>query len=177
MQQSPVGILDFVFEEDLKNNDADVVHTVQLKNQHNQLFYDKLSFIYITLPQFKKQLNELQTVQDKWFYFFKHLPNLNDIPKELQENVFLQAFEVAKIAKFTPSEKQGYEDSLKYYRDVNNTMETKLREGLEMGIAIGEQKAMRSMVNTMKNNGMSVELIAKALSLDEAVIVEWLKEG
>ncbi len=39
-----VGILDFCFDED--HGSTEVVHTVQLKNQHHQVFYDKLTFIY-----------------------------------------------------------------------------------------------------------------------------------
>ena len=55
-----VGILDFVFEEDQKTHDHTVVHTVQLKNQTGRVFYDKLTFIYLTLPHFKKTADELQ---------------------------------------------------------------------------------------------------------------------
>ncbi len=199
-----VGILDFVFEEDVKNHDTDVVHTIQLKNQHHQVFYDKLTFIYITLPQFKKNLNELKTIQDKWFYAFRHLSELDDIPPVLQESVFLQLFEAAKIAKFTPVERQAYEDSLKYYRDLKNVTDTARGEGFEdgkelgkqqgieigkeigkeEGIAIGEeigerrgeQKAMKKTVKALKSSGMTVELIAKSLSLTESVVLELLKE-
>ncbi len=175
-----VGILDFVFEEDIKNHDADVVHTVQLKNQHNKLFYDKLTFIYITLPQFKKDLNELKTIQDKWFYAFRHLAELDAIPSQLQEKVFLQLFEAANIAKFNPIERQAYEDSLKYYRDLKNVTDTArdegIEEGIEIGMALGEQKAMKKTIKALKNSGMSVELIAKSLSLSEVVVLELLKE-
>ncbi len=175
-----VGILDFVFEEDIKNHDADVVHTVQLKNQHNKLFYDKLTFIYITLPQFKKDLNELKTIQDKWFYAFRHLAELDAIPSQLQEKVFLQLFEAANIAKFNPIERQAYEDSLKYYRDLKNVTDTArdegVEEGIEIGMALGEQKAMKKTIKALKNSGMSVELIAKSLSLSEVVVLELLKE-
>lgn len=48
-----VGILDFEFD-DHKGN-PDVLHTVELKNQHCETFYKKLVFIYIELPKFKKK--------------------------------------------------------------------------------------------------------------------------
>ena len=66
-----IGILDFVFSEhkDLK----DVIHTVQLKNQHNHLFYDKLKFIYIEMPHFDKTLEQLEYHCDRWLYFIKNL--------------------------------------------------------------------------------------------------------
>mgnify|MGYP001945060718 CR=1 FL=1 len=55
-----VGILDFTFEEDRQKNDREVLHSVQLKNQHGKVFYDKLTFIYLTLPNFEKRLDELK---------------------------------------------------------------------------------------------------------------------
>ena len=113
-----------MFDEDAKSRNTEVVHYIQLKNQRNQVFYDKLTFIYITLPQFKKSLNELQSIQDKWFYVFRHLSELHEIPSILQEAVFLQLFEAAKVAKFSPSERQAYENSLKYYRDLKNVTDT-----------------------------------------------------
>ena len=174
-----VGILDFIFEEDVKNHDTEVVHFIQLKNQHHRVFYDKLTFIYLTLPQFKKSLNELQTIQDKWFYVFKHLAELDEVPSELQEAIFLQLFEAAKVAKFSPVERQAYENSLKYYRDLKNVTDTARDEGFEEGIAIGVEKgkeeALRSMLMTMQANEMSIAMIAKALSLDEATVINLLK--
>ena len=165
-----VGILDFVFDEDIQAHDKAVVHTVQLKNQHNHLFYDKLTFIYLTLPNFTKNLAELTTLQDKWFYAFRHLHELDDIPQEL--------FDAAQIACFTPIERQAYEDSLKYYRDLKNVTDTARDEGIiigvEQGIAIGEEKALRLMVATMQSNGMTTAIIAKALSLDETVVMRLL---
>jgi predicted transposase/invertase (TIGR01784 family) len=172
-----VGILDFIFEEDVKNHDTEVVHFIQLKNQHHRVFYDKLTFIYLTLPQFKKSLNELQTIQDKWFYVFKHLAELDEVPSELQEAIFLQLFEAAKVAKFSPVERQAYENSLKYYRDLKNVTDTARDEGFEEGVAIGVEKgkeeALRSMLITMQ---ATMAMIAKALSLDEATVINLLKE-
>jgi predicted transposase/invertase (TIGR01784 family) len=119
-----IGILDFVFDEDAKTGNAEVVHQVQLKNQHNQVFYDKLTFIYLTLPNFIKNSDELETLQEKWFYLFRYLHTLDDIPPRLREKVFLSLFEKAKIARFAPEERQEYESSLKYYRDLKNVIDT-----------------------------------------------------
>lgn len=172
-----VGILDFVFGED--EHDKEVVHTVQLKNQHHHVFNDKLTFIYITLPHFNKTLDELTTLQDKWFYVFKHLQELEDIPVVLQEAIFLRLFETAKIARFTAAERQAYEDSLKYYRDFKNVTDTAkdegVQEGIEIGKEIGKEETTRLMLSTMYANGMSIEMIAQALSLDKIVVQQLLK--
>ncbi len=33
-------------------------------------------------------------------------------------------FEAAEIARFTPKEREAYEESLKYYRDIKNVVDT-----------------------------------------------------
>jgi predicted transposase/invertase (TIGR01784 family) len=71
-----IGILDFLFNKDKNDPQGRVIHQVQLKNQDNQVFYDKLTFIYLTLPNFTKTEEELETLQDKWFFLFRHLHRL-----------------------------------------------------------------------------------------------------
>ena len=122
-----VGVLDFVFD-DHKDEDT-LVHVVELKNQHCEVFYDKLKFIYIQLPKFKKSLDELETHLDKWLYLLRHLAELTTPPSPLQETVFNALFEVAEIANFSPTEQQTYQNSLKYYRDMNNVVDTARGEG------------------------------------------------
>ena len=126
-----VGILDFVFDED--QEEAQVRHEVQLKDQHCRVFYDKLTFIYLEMPNFTKTEAELETTFDKWMFVLKHLPDLERRPQVLQERVFEKLFSVAEIAKFTPEERQGYEQSLKYYRDLKNVIDASYMEGREEG--------------------------------------------
>ena len=54
---------------------------------------------------------------------------MEDPPLPFQENVFMQLFEVARITNFSPAEREAYEDSLKYYRDMNGVIETAREEG------------------------------------------------
>jgi predicted transposase/invertase (TIGR01784 family) len=126
-----VGVLDFVFD-DHKNEDT-LLHIVELKNQHCEVFYEKLKFIYIELPKFTKSLGELETHLDKWLFLLKHLAELNDPPSPLQEAVFTELFEVAEIANFSPLEQETYQSSLKYYRDMNNVVDTSREEGRKEG--------------------------------------------
>ena len=133
-----VGVLDFIFDEDRESKD--VVHFVQLKNQNNRVFYDKLTFIYLTLPKFTLTLKELKSNQDRWFYIFRHLQDLQDIPPELQGDIFVKLFEIAQIACFNAIERTDYEDSLKNYRDWKGIIETAHEEGQEIGQKIGREK-------------------------------------
>ena len=113
-----VGILDFVFD-DHKGEEA-LYHLVEFKNQRNEIFSDKLKYIYIELPKFTKGEAELETDFDKWLYVFRHLAELESRPPQLRDRIFEKLFEVAEISNFTAGEREAYEESLKYYRDIKN---------------------------------------------------------
>ena len=154
-----VGILDFVFDD--HKDDKDVLHVVELKNQHGEVFYDKLKFVYLELPKFTKKEEELETHFDKWMYVFTHLSQLHDRPPKLQERIFSRLFEAAEIAKFTPKEREAYEESLKYYRDIKNVVDTSREEGLKEGM----EKGIEQVAKKMKQEGFTTEAIQKLTGL------------
>jgi len=178
-----IGILDFVFDDEDCAQRYEVIHRVQLKNQHHQVFYDKLTFIYLTLPNFKKTEDQLDSLQDKWFFLFRHLHELDEIPPRLREKVFLSLFEKASIARFEPEERQAYESSLKYYRDLKNVIDTAREEGREEGRAegkeegeqIGYQKARAESVLKMLGHGIPEAEVAKLLDLTLEDIQEFTR--
>jgi predicted transposase/invertase (TIGR01784 family) len=130
-----VGILDFIFDD--HKNDSTILHIIELKNQECQVFYDKLKFIYIELPKFTKTIDQLTTHFDKWLFLLKNLAALDDRPQPLQEDIFNDLFEAAEIASFTPTEQDTYQNSLKYYRDMNNVVNTARQEGEQKGMEKG----------------------------------------
>jgi len=141
-----IGILDFKFEENIKSGEGEVIHTVQLKDQNNKLFYEKLSFVYLEMPHFVKEVHQFGTGRnsarlDKWLYFIKHLEDFQSIPEIFKDEVFIQAFEKAEIAKYSEEERHDYEQSLKVFRDNKNTFdyakESAYSEGKAEGIAAG----------------------------------------
>jgi predicted transposase/invertase (TIGR01784 family) len=167
-----IGILDFVFDDHKDQNET--LHTVKLKDQNGNVFYNKLTYIYLELPKFTKSDTELQTRFDKWMYVFRHLANLQNRPDILQERIFEKLFEIAEIAKFTPKEKEQYEESLKYYRDLKNVVDTSKEEGKEEGKIEGkiEGKAERSIevARNLITQGVSSDVIAKATGLSKEEI-------
>jgi predicted transposase/invertase (TIGR01784 family) len=131
-----IAVLDFTLSKD----DLEVVHTVQLKDQNNKVFYKKLLFVYLAMPNFNKPLSDLKTFQDKWFFVLKNLQNLNEIPVSLKDGVFKKLFQVADLAGMNRKERQDYEESLKYYRDLKNVTDTAKNEGIVEGIIEGKMK-------------------------------------
>jgi hypothetical protein len=118
-----VAILDFEFDSD----DVQYIRIVQLKDNANQIFYDKLTFIFIEISKFDKSEEELETGIDKWCYALKNLPNLRKRPKALSGKIFAKLFREAEIARFTEEERMSYEESLKRSRDYQNTINTSFK--------------------------------------------------
>jgi len=166
-----VAILDF--ELKLPNIPERVVHRVQLKDDDGNVFYDKLTYIYIELPNFEKSLAELVTQGDKWLYLLRHLADLQDKPKELQQEIFESFFTLAEISKFTKEERREYESSLKVFRDMKNSIDTAKEEGMRLGeargIELGQRQTKLEIAKQLQSAGMSKEMIRQitGLSLDE----------
>lgn len=154
-----VGILDFVFDE--TKDDEQVRHEVKLKDQDCQVFYDKLTFIYLEMPKFKKTENELVTDFDKWMFVLKHLPDLQGRPVALQERIFLKLFEAAEIARFDAREKARYEESLKYFRDLKNVIDTSYEEGREKGKEKGREEGRKEGREEGREEG-KIEVVLKS---------------
>ena len=124
-----IGILDFKFNDKVKNGEGEVIHTVQLKDQNNKIFYEKLKFVYLEMPHFIKEEHELETRLDKWIYFIRHLEDFQTIPEIFKDEVFIQAFGKAEIAKYSEEERHDYEQSLKNYRDLKGLIDTAFDDG------------------------------------------------
>ena len=163
-----VGVLDFIFND--HKDDPTIMHIVELKNQNCEVFYDKLKFIYLELPKFKKTIDQLENHFDKWLFLLKHLYELNDRPEVLQEGIFSRLFEVAEIAQFSRAEQEGYENSLKYYRDLKNVVDTSREEGREEGRGEGREEREREMVVSLLQENVSIDLISRTTGLSIVTI-------
>ena len=160
-----VGILDFTFDDyESEPEKSEVVHTIKLKNQHGKTFYEKLSYIYLEMHNFKKEESNLETRLDKWLYFIKNLEDFQSIPTIFKDEVFTKAFEKAELAKFDTTELENYESSLKIYRDLKGIIDTAFDEGkLEGKIEIAKNLITENSTNEFisKITGIDKEQIEK----------------
>ena len=121
------------------------------------------------MPKFKKTEEELETHFDKWLFVFKHLSRLQSRPQKLQDKIFEKLFESAEIAKFTSEEREAYEESLKYYRDIKNIVDTSREEGKIEGKIEGKVERSIEIAKQLKKNGVSPQIIQQStgLSMEE----------
>lgn len=157
-----IGILDFKFDED-KESKGEVIHTVQLKDQNNEIFYNKLKFVYLEMPHFHKTEIELKTRLDKWLYFIRNLEDFLTIPEIFKDEIFVKAFEKAEISNYSFDERFEYENNLKIYRDLKNVVDTAYDDGKIEGRLEGR---LEGKIETL-NKGIKKAILRGKLSMDE----------
>ena len=114
----------------------------------------------------------------------KHLGDLDERPAALREAIFNRLFEQAEIAKYTPVERQDYEESLKNFRDWYSCLITAVRkgraegraegreegraEGRKEGRAEGRKEGRLSIARNLKASGaLTISQIAMATNITE----------
>ena len=109
--------------------------------------------------------------------YTKNLSRLDNRPAALREKIFSKLFAAASVARFTPTELREYEDSLKAYRDIKNSLDTAKEEGLakgreeglakgrEEGLAKGREEGIALVAKAMYAKGMDVDTIASMVGM------------
>lgn len=89
--------------------------------------------------------------------------------KNSNKKKFTKLFDAAAIARFSPTELREYEDSLKAYRDIKNSLDTAKEEGRAEGREEGRAEGIAMVAKMMYAKGMDVDVIASmtGLSTDE----------
>jgi predicted transposase/invertase (TIGR01784 family) len=157
-----VGLLNFSVND---FDDENYLHYGQIidKNTKN-LMYDKLNFIYIELPKFKKQESELSNHLEKWLWFFNKLSELDEIPEIFKDDIIENAFSLSELAKMNPDKRKEYELSLKHYRDWVNTLDTAENKGILKGRKQGLEQGLEQ--------GKKLEKLEIAKSLLDVLDIE-----
>ena len=161
-----VALLNFKMSDEAFDA-SDTIHTIALMDtKTNKVFNAKLMFKYVEVGRFDKTDEELTSLSDKWMFVLKNLSRLNNRPSSLREKIFSRLFDAAAIARFTPIELREYEDSLKAYRDIKNSLDTAEAKGREEGINI----ANLAIAKRMLSDGMDMELVLKYTGVTEKQI-------
>lgn len=180
-----VALLNFKMSDEAFDS-SDTIHTIALMDtKTNKVFNAKLMFKYVEVGRFDKTDEELTSLSDKWMYVLKNLSHLDNRPPSLREKIFTKLFNAAAIARFSPTELREYEDSLKAYRDIKNSLDTAKEEGRaegreegraegrEEGRAEGREEgraeSIAMVAKMMYAKGMDIDVIASmtGLSTDE----------
>ena len=158
-----MALLNFNMHEESFDQKA-IAHDVGLLDKKTKkVFNDKLTFKYVEIAKFDKPLEKLRTLYDKWLYALKNLPKLENRPMELKDKIFDKLFAEAEIAKFSKKELREYEDSLKAYRDIKNSLDTAEEKGRKKG----KEERSLEIAREMLQDGEPIEKIIRYTGLSE----------
>ena len=95
-----LSIVDFNMFKDSTN----IVSNYKLIEKDTLVDYsDDIELIFVELPKFKKDINQLKNIKDQWIYFVQNAGSLEYIPKNLDDSI-KQALANANEANLTKDE-------------------------------------------------------------------------
>ncbi len=151
-----VGLLNFEIER-FRDKPQYLHHGKLIDIYSNQTMYDNLNMVYLEIPKLKKEKEELSNHLEWWIYIFQNLHLLNDIPKELQNDVIKSAFDKAEFASMPKSQQENYHKNLKVYRDLVNSLDFAIKTGHEEGKKEGKKEGKaEGMKEGMKDKSIEI---------------------
>ena len=166
-------------EEEISKFRTDVI--LADKDSHKQIS-DKLRFIYLALPYFKKKAEECESDFDKWIYVLKHMEALTRMPWTAQKKIFEKLEEYADSHALSKKEWEAYENSLWIARDNLAAMAYAERKAMEKGIEKGIEKGMKlehakllKTARALLSSGMSKLQVKDITELSDEEISELVK--
>jgi predicted transposase/invertase (TIGR01784 family) len=107
------------------------------------LIYD-LELVFVELPKFQKNLEELSTIFDKWTYFLKEARMLEVVPETMGAVPEIQrAFEIANQANLNREELEDLEHQEIFIHDQRNAILKGFNQGVKQGVQQGVQQGLQ----------------------------------
>ncbi len=125
-------ITDFVMFE---NQERVISHFVFKENE--DLFdypNHELELFFVELPKFHKELNDLETLTEKWIYFIKNTNQLESVPETMRIVPEIgKAFRIANQANLSPEELEDLEKREMFLEDQQGAIIKGRQEGIKEG--------------------------------------------
>ena len=188
-----VSILDFMIDNDPECNSVRTTYRFYEETSH-RLLTDRVTFIFIELPKFKKTIDELDgNILEGMYFCFKNMSALKDRPQVLDHQIFEKIFEVSELYNMDQDLREKVIHKMTTERDLRNQMayarEEAIREGLAegkaqglaegraegraegkaQGIAEGLEQGRKEqqikIARTLKSKGLDISMIAECTGL------------
>jgi predicted transposase/invertase (TIGR01784 family) len=128
------------------------------------LIYD-IELVFVELPKFGKELEELETLTDKWIYFLKSARSLESVPETMGIVPEIQkAFEVANQANLTREELDDLQHREIWIHDQRNAIKRAVRQGREQGMRQSQVEIAKRLLDVLDEETISQ---TTGLSLEE----------
>ncbi len=154
-----LAISDFIIFPNKPDYKSD--HVILDKKSHENDLKD-FSFTFLELPKFKKDIDHLSNMTEKWAYFFKHAEDTNerDLQKLVGHDPILErAYEELNRFSWNEEELLTYDQTEKYTKVHQGTLAQKFDEG--------ERTALHKVAENMLKQGFEIKSIMDLTGLSK----------
>jgi hypothetical protein len=92
-----------------------------------------ITFNFIELPKFNKELHELVTLTEKWIYFIKNAENLDVVPDNVGDKGLKSAYQEANKHTWTAEELEAYDYAFMREEDERARLDKAEKKGQQKG--------------------------------------------
>ncbi|MBF2026581.1 MAG: Rpn family recombination-promoting nuclease/putative transposase [Oscillatoriales cyanobacterium C42_A2020_001] len=125
-------------------NTSKIISRYALKEKEELTTYSNdIELVFVELPKFTKELDDLETLTDKWLYFLKFANKLKSVPPSMESVPALNhAFKVAQQSRLTRKELEILEKREMFLHDSRNAILKAEQQALERGLQQGLQQGL-----------------------------------
>ena len=169
-----VAVLDFVLFKEFKEDEDHVIEYVHLARERTKTLYsDKLNFVFVELPKFKKTTEELKKNIDKWLYTLKNLSQLEERPAALQGKIFEKLFQLAEVKELSKEDMKEYRKSILNYQDVRDAVDLAREEGREEGRDEGREEEKIVFIQKCLQKNVAIDDIVFLTGFSKEKIIQF----
>jgi predicted transposase/invertase (TIGR01784 family) len=165
-----IAIANFTMFPDKASYKSD--HVIFDRENQQQDLKD-FSFTFLELEKFTKTKNQLNTMIDKWAYYFKHAEDTSegDLHKIFENDlIILKAYEELDRFHWNDDELRAYDAVIKHEMDYQASLDFKFEKGREEGIEKGIGEGKIEVAKALLQSGQTIEFVSQMTGLDEKTL-------
>ena len=164
-----ISILNFTLDQNDSIADVKTVYRL-LEETHNTLLTDRLTYIFIELPKFKKRAEELTgDVLEGMYFCLKNMSQLQERPVALTHGIFDKIFGISELLVMDEDTRDKIIENMTTERDLKNQLDyarkVAIAEGLAEGKAQGMAQGMAQGLAEGKAQGMAQGMAQEKLQI------------
>jgi len=132
-----VNIMNFEMERHRDLRDVKTVYRLYEEHSH-RLLTDRVTFIFLELPKFHKNIDELDgSILEGIYFCFKNMPRLAERPSVLKHDVFARMFHESELYNMDQQTRDKVLHKMTTERDLRNQIAYARKVAIEEGRAEG----------------------------------------
>ena len=168
----PVIALTLTDFEMFPNSEQLISRFIYKEASTNLIYTDNnIELVFVELPKFTKEVDQLETLADKWIYFMKYARTITDVPPVMDSVPEIhQAFGIANQVNLTPDELADIERREMFIYDQQGAIIKAVQDAVEEALQKEKLAIARQLLDRLDDatisltTGLSIEDVRKLRS-------------